>query len=98
MGQVAVTFIPFSYPILIIVAIEQFDMANPMQQGIVPPPPGVVPNFANPAYKSDGVVPVTAVFLVLSTTFLLLRLYTKLRILKAFGVEDCECKTPRHEN
>ena len=58
--------------------------------GAVPPPPGVKPNFKNPAYISGGIVPLSAVFVTLSTLFLAIRLYTKLRIIKVFGSEDCK--------
>ena len=63
--------------------------SDPSQQGVAPPPPGVTPNFAHPEYHSCGVVPITIVFLTLATIFLLLRLYTKARILKLVGAEDC---------
>ncbi|KAL6722052.1 hypothetical protein ACLMJK_001157 [Lecanora helva] len=64
--------------------------ADPLDQPIAPPPPGVTPNLDHPAWRSCGVVPVTVVFLSLSTIFLLLRLYTKLRIIKIFGLEDLQ--------
>ena len=57
--------------------------------GAYPPPPGVTPNFKNPDYFSGGIVPISAVFLGLSTLFLAARLYTKLKIIKVFGSEDC---------
>lgn len=44
----------------------------------------------SPNYVSDGIVPVSAVFLTLSTFFLALRVYTRVRLLNAFYSEDCE--------
>lgn len=60
-------------------------------RGAVPPPPGVEPNFTNPVYRSAGIVPITAVFVTLSTVFLAVRTYTKAHIIKVFGLEDCTC-------
>lgn len=60
-------------------------------RGFVPPPPGVEPNFTNPDYRSAGIVPITAVFVTLSTAFLAVRTYTKAHIIKIFGLEDCKC-------
>ncbi|CAL8576420.1 hypothetical protein XPA_002305 [Xanthoria parietina] len=57
-------------------------------RGFVPPPPGVEPNFTNPDYRSAGIVPITAVFVTLSTAFLAVRTYTKAHIIKIFGLED----------
>ena len=62
---------------------------SPSEVGAFPPPPGVTPNFAHPDYISGGVVPISAVFLTLSTLFVAARLYTKLKITKVFGSEDC---------
>ncbi|KAL9617324.1 MAG: hypothetical protein Q9204_008491 [Flavoplaca sp. TL-2023a] len=63
-------------------------MASGSPRGIIPPPAGVEANFVDPEYRSGGIVPVTAVFLTLSTVFLALRIYTKARIIKVFGLED----------
>lgn len=57
--------------------------------GAFPAPPGVTPNFKNPDYFSGGIVPISAVFLTLSTLSVAARLYTKLKIIKVFGLEDC---------
>ena len=70
-------------------------MASPDTQtvtdiGIIPPPDGVTPNFIDPEYSSGGIVPICAVFLTLSTIFLVLRVYTKAHIIKIFGLEDCQ--------
>ncbi len=62
---------------------------TPTAVGAYPAPPGVTPNFKNPDYFSGGIVPISAVFLTLSTLFLAARLYTKLKIIKVFGSEDC---------
>ncbi|KAL8846418.1 MAG: hypothetical protein Q9221_008500 [Calogaya cf. arnoldii] len=56
--------------------------------GVFPAPPGVTPNYVNPEVKTYGFVPMTCVFLPLSTIFLILRLYTKARIIKILGWED----------
>lgn len=58
--------------------------------GAVPPPPGVTPNFLHPAYHAGGIVPLAAVFIPLAAIFMFLRVYTKVRIIKVFGLEDCK--------
>lgn len=58
--------------------------------GVFPPPPGVLPNFENPEYRSAGIVPLAAILIPLTAIFMTLRVYTKLRIIKIFGLEDCE--------
>ncbi|KAL8966517.1 MAG: hypothetical protein Q9197_005932, partial [Variospora fuerteventurae] len=56
--------------------------------GVFPPPPGVLPNFENPEYRSAGIVPLAAILIPLTAIFMTLRVYTKLRIIKIFGLED----------
>lgn len=56
--------------------------------GVVPPPPGVTPNYTNPDYHSGGIVPLACVFIPLAAIFMALRVYTKVRIIKVFGLED----------
>ncbi|KAL8843896.1 MAG: hypothetical protein Q9176_001591 [Flavoplaca citrina] len=67
-------------------------MASDSPRGIIPPPAGVEANFVNPEYRSGGIVPIIAVFFTLSTVFLALRIYTKARIIKIFGLEDMQQK------
>ncbi|KAI4267330.1 MAG: hypothetical protein LQ337_008409 [Flavoplaca oasis] len=69
-------------------------MASSSSRGVVPPPAGVEANFVNPEYRSGGIVPITAVFVTLSTVFLALRIYTKARIIKIFGLEDAKFWNP----
>ncbi|KAL8830373.1 MAG: hypothetical protein Q9170_005754 [Blastenia crenularia] len=56
--------------------------------GLFPPPPGVTANFTNPPIRTDGIKPLVSIFLPLSFLFLVLRLYTKARIIKLVGLED----------
>ena len=56
--------------------------------GIFPAPPGVTPNFDHPIQRTDGLIPLIAIFVPLSTIFLALRLYTKAKIIKILGWED----------
>ena len=65
---------------------------NISANGAFPPPTDITPNFANPDHVSGGIVPISAVFLTLSTLVLALRVYTKVRILRASYAEDCESK------
>ena len=65
---------------------------NISANGAFPPPADITPNFADPDHVSGGIVPISVVFLTLSTLVLALRVYTKVRILKASYAEDCESK------
>ncbi|KAL8672637.1 MAG: hypothetical protein Q9168_002913 [Polycauliona sp. 1 TL-2023] len=56
--------------------------------GLFPPPPGVKANYDKPVHQTLGAVPLVAVFLTLSTACLILRFYTKCRIVKAVGWDD----------
>ncbi|KAI4180714.1 MAG: hypothetical protein L6R41_007053 [Letrouitia leprolyta] len=56
--------------------------------GLFPAPPGVQPDFVNPEKHTGGAVSLSCVFVTLSTLFLILRLYTKLRLVKTFGWDD----------
>lgn len=56
--------------------------------GLFPTPPGVQPNFVDPEQRTGGAVPLIATFLTLSTIFLIVRLYMKLHIVRAFGWDD----------
>ncbi|KAH6715958.1 hypothetical protein BKA61DRAFT_672240 [Leptodontidium sp. MPI-SDFR-AT-0119] len=56
--------------------------------GIVPPPPGVTPNFTNPESRGYLIVIASIVLLVLSTTVLLLRLYSRRFLVHAVNFSD----------
>ena len=61
------------------------------QQGAIPPPPGVVPNFVNPSgrvhfwlkFAQFVCIPIIAIFVAL-------RMYAKILMLHEFYLEDCK--------
>lgn len=54
------------------------------------PPPGIVPNFDNPA-GTQGKIHATLIFcLVISTVFVWSRLYARFFIQKEHGWDDCK--------
>lgn len=55
------------------------------------PPPGVIPNFANPANFHTEYVVTVALCLSLSTTVLCMRMYTKFYIIRKTVWADCRC-------
>ncbi len=57
---------------------------------ILPPPPGVTPDFEGRSSVQNTLIIVFSVFLGLSTAFLGLRLYTVLRIIRRFGLDEGE--------
>lgn len=58
--------------------------------GLSPPPPGVTPNFDHPESIGYRLAITLAVFLVLATCVLLLRLYTRYFIINIIGADDCK--------
>ncbi|KAL8664813.1 MAG: hypothetical protein Q9168_007835, partial [Polycauliona sp. 1 TL-2023] len=56
--------------------------------GLFPAPLGVTPEYENPDWNSCGIIPLMCIFIPLSTICLVVRLYTKARIIKVVGWED----------
>ncbi|KAB8208662.1 hypothetical protein BDV34DRAFT_210720 [Aspergillus parasiticus] len=62
------------------------------QQGISPPPPGVVPNFINPQNQFQGCTPFVAFYLTINSLALVMRLYTRRFIIRAsLAIDDYLC-------
>jgi hypothetical protein len=57
--------------------------------GVVPPPPGVTPNFVNPPSTGYRVIITTVCTWALATFVLCIRLYVKLRIIRIVRFDDC---------
>lgn len=55
---------------------------------LVPPPPGVTPNFDNPEWGGRHVVVLGLLGIPIAFLFLVMRLYTKAKINRSFGSED----------
>ncbi|KAI9824923.1 MAG: hypothetical protein M1832_001528 [Thelocarpon impressellum] len=53
-----------------------------------PPPPGVVPNFENPMLNLGPTAPLCVFLMCTATLLVLLRLYTKAKIVRVYGLED----------
>lgn len=61
------------------------------QQGALPPPPGVEPNFVNPSGGVHFWLKFTQlVCIVIITVFVALRMYAKIFMLHNFYLEDCK--------
>ena len=62
-------------------------------RGVVPPPPGVTPNFDHPVSRRR-VHAVTAIASPLvAGPFFLLRMYSRIWITRTFGWDDCEARS-----
>jgi hypothetical protein len=58
--------------------------------GVIPPPPGIEPNFQDPPNQLHANIAVHTVFLTLTTLSVAVRLYTRTVITKAaIGADDC---------
>ncbi|KAE8377969.1 hypothetical protein BDV26DRAFT_304708 [Aspergillus bertholletiae] len=58
---------------------------------VAPPPPGVTPNFDNPDGSKYEITSVSIAMCSSATIVLLLRLYTRLYLLKTYGLDDFFC-------
>lgn len=60
--------------------------------GIVPPPEGVTPDFHGVSAVQKRFITVYSATLWLAVVSLVVRVYTRTRINKTFGVDDCMSK------
>ena len=58
--------------------------------GALEPPPGITPNFVDPISLKKYDICGQTVCLTISTLAVWMRMYSKLRLIKAVGWEDCE--------
>ncbi|KAJ8132163.1 hypothetical protein O1611_g1459 [Lasiodiplodia mahajangana] len=65
------------------------DTPDLSQVPAAPPPPGVMPNFSDPPSQQVPMIVVSTVILTLTVIFVAIRVYTGLRILRRFGIEEC---------
>ncbi|KAF1977070.1 hypothetical protein BU23DRAFT_527374 [Bimuria novae-zelandiae CBS 107.79] len=56
--------------------------------GVIPPPPGVTPNFINPPSIHHIILITNIILLLISSLFMTLRLYTTRFIIRSVGVDD----------
>ena len=75
--------------------VPSIDFLHPLEKAIArdapaaPPPPGIVPNFQDPPnLRAVGQFVIIFCFL-LATAALIVRVYTKLFIIRRFTVSDC---------
>ena len=61
---------------------------------VVPPPPGVTPNFIHPASRTNVAVAVCTSVLVVTFILFGVRVYTRLKITRSFGHDDCKLPSP----
>ena len=64
---------------------------DPFQQPAGVPPPGVTPNLGNGApSQQSAIIGVCSTFIILTTSFVALRLYVAFRITKIPALENCK--------
>lgn len=56
---------------------------------VVPPPPGRTPNFTDPESRCYQLIIPIAVYTALIVVLVSLRIYSRLRITRSFGADDC---------
>ena len=55
----------------------------------LPPPPGVTSNFSNPASHDTATIIMHTLCLILTTLFVVMRIYTRYFISHWLSVDDC---------
>ena len=78
------------------------DLSEPRLQGldisklpISMPPPGVIPNFKNPQTIAGAIITIGVVMVILTVTFVALRLYSNHHANRKYGLDDCMIPSPR---
>lgn len=61
---------------------------------LVRPPPGVISNFDDPEMRGNAYKPVIIGFALLGCISILMRLYTRVRIIRKVGPDDCVYHLP----
>lgn len=57
----------------------------------LPPPPGVIPNFVNPYSEAQSGIIENVICIILTTTIVWVKMYTKVFVMRDSGWEDCRC-------
>jgi len=68
-------------------------MMADLNKPIVPAPPGYVVDLENPQRRGESIITwVGIIGMVIATTLLLIRAYTKVMIVKKMASDDCESR------
>lgn len=62
--------------------------------GVMPAPPGLRANFVDPPWNGKSLEILGIVCLIVSTIFVVMRLYTRFVILRKVGLDDCTFLVP----
>lgn len=62
---------------------------QPRPLGVVPPPPGVTVDLNKMEPQAEGFRVMTGILMGAATVFVVLRLYTRLFVIRGLGMEDC---------
>lgn len=63
---------------------------DPYKIPLASPPPGVIPNYANPESRAYETIIVVTISLSLMFPFFLLRVYSRVFITRSIGWDDCK--------
>lgn len=63
---------------------------DPTRSGIVPPPPGVTPNFVDPYSRQHQLINASVIGLVLVLLVFAIRMWTRGFLMRSLGQDDCE--------
>jgi hypothetical protein len=67
---------------------------DPSRTPVMPPPPGVTPNFTDPYSLARQCLAINTIFLALACVFVILRFYTRAWITRRVGWDDCKSIGP----
>ena len=69
-------------------ALDKFK-AQLLNGPALPPPPGVTPNFVNPANLDKLTIAIFTLCMILATLTVILRMWTKICIIRQTSIDDC---------
>ena len=75
-----------------------FGSCDMSEQPFLPPPRGIVPNYTNPHSIGQSLTITCSIFLVIMIVFVMIRIYTKSRIMRKFTWDDSMYPPPHDES
>lgn len=76
-------------PYSILILSEVMSSSDAFNQPFLPPPGGLVPNYTKPHSTGRSLTITCSIFLGIMIVFVMVRLYTKLKIIKKATWDDC---------
>lgn len=73
-----------------LLTLRNVPLPDAQQQGALPPPPGIIPNFASPSSIARSFQVGFGVCVGISGLFVITRTYARICVMKRWGLDDCK--------